>query len=294
MNMVFFLIIASIPFLGCVYDHGFVRFTFLPESMSWLKISTYGVMLALCFLASNVVLQKQFHRLGLDPRVADNVIIICIIVGIIGAKLFFTLETWNQWSGWSGFSVRMFSGAGLTWYGGFILVTLALLLLARKNNMHFLRLWDLCTPSLAIGYAVGRLGCIVSGDGCYGEKCPYDWPAPFAMSFPNGAYDWQNVVTRYGDPNVVVYNTPLFESMFSLLLFLFFWHFRRKEWPIGITFMLFLGSHSIFRFFIEFIRLNPRDVFGVTQAQFVSVILFLISIIFITVKLLREKKTAVV
>ena len=137
---------------------------------------------------------------------------------------------------------------------------------------------DTLIPLVSISYAVGRLGCILSGDGCYGIKCPYNWPAPFAMAFPYGANPWQSVVSQYGDPNVIVYNTPLFEALFSLAIFIYLWNIRKNQWFPGLKTVFFLVLHGIFRFFIEFIRRNPEDVFGMTQGQFVSIVIILISL----------------
>ncbi len=277
-----FLSIVFLSFLGCEYDHGFIKFSFLPESLSWVKISSYGLVLAITFLVCNIVLQKECKRLNLPTKIADNIIILSIVGGIAGAKLFYTLETWNEWYGFSSFIDRFFSGAGLTWYGGFLLATFFIYLYSRRLKFTFLETFDFCTPALAIGYAVGRLSCFVSGDGCYGIKCPYDWPVPFAMSFEYGASRWQDIIDKYGDPNVVVYNTPLFESLFSFVLFLIFWLTRKKTLSSpGIRFFIFVAAHSVFRFSIEFIRLNPKDVFGITQAQFISIILFILSVSFL-------------
>ncbi len=268
----------AVPFLGCEYDQGFLKFPFLPDSFQWLKISTFGVCMATSFLAANFFTQKEFARLKIEPKMADTIVILAIIGGVCGSKIFFVLESWNEWSGWSEMWSRLFSGGGLTWYGGFILAALLIYLYTVKViKLNSLYILNVLTPALAIGYAIGRLGCILSGDGCYGIQCPYNWPAPFAMAFPHGANPWYTIVNQYGDPNVIVYNTPLFESIFSFGLFLFFWVKRKIAWVDGTKLVLFVLLHSIFRFFIEFIRRNPTDVFGITQAQFISICLVVAS-----------------
>ncbi len=235
--------------------------------------------MAFGFLTANFLLHKDFTRLKMPIKMADNLIIIIALGGILGAKIFYVWETAGQWSGWAGFSDRFFSGGGLTWYGGFIVAMLFSFYYLRKNNVPFLRMADIGTPSMAIGYFFGRMGCLVSGDGCYGIACPYDWPAPFAMAFPNGAASWERIIAEYGgDPNVIVYNTPFYEGFFSLMLFAWFQAIRKKEWPRGTKFFTFVILHSMARFFVEFIRLNPRDVFGVTQAQFISLTLIAVSV----------------
>ena len=285
----FVILSSGIYFLGCRYHEGMILFPFLPEWLSWIKISAFSIFLALAFLSSHLVLQKEFYRLKMDEKIADITIMIAVIGGIIGAKIFFVIEIYSQLDSFSEAMSALFSRGGLTWYGGLILVVFLLYLMSRHYKIPAGQFLNIATPALAIGYAVGRLACIASGDGCYGIKCPYNWPAPFAMSFPNGANPWRDIVNMYGDENVVVYNTPLFESMFSLLLFIFFWKIRKKDWPGGVKLIIFVIMHSIFRYFIEFIRLNPTDVFGMTQAQFVSICLIIGSSIY-----LAYKKTAII
>jgi len=267
-----------IVFLACNYNHGFLIPTPLSGIFPWLKFSTYGIMMAGGFLTANYLLQKEFERLGYPVKLADNIVIGLAVGGIVGAKLFYLWESSAEWSGIAEFSDRLFSGGGLTWYGGLVVAGIVLYVLLRREGLKFFRITDIGTPALALGYVFGRLGCLFSGDGCYGEKCPYDWPAPLAMAFPNGAAPWSEIVKMYNDENVRVYNTPLFEATLSFLLFLFFYLNRKREWPLGIKTVVFLIVHSTFRFFIEFIRLNPRDIFGLSQAQFVSLVIIVISI----------------
>ncbi len=280
-----FAIFLAMPFLGCEYDQGFLKFPFFPDSLQWVKVSTFGILMAGSFLAANFFAQKEFFRLKLDPTMADTIVILAIVGGVSGSKLFFLFESWNEWSGWSEMWARLFSGGGLTWYGGLLLVMLLIYFYSTKvMKISFLYLSDILVPALAIGYAVGRLGCVASGDGCYGIQCPYSWPAPFAMAFPHGANPWHTIVNQYGDSNVIVYNTPLFESIFSLCLFLFFWAKKKVEWISGSKLFCFLAAHSIFRFFIEFIRRNPKDIFGITQAQLISLFIFISFLIYIFYK----------
>ncbi|RME90575.1 MAG: hypothetical protein D6767_06625 [Candidatus Hydrogenedentota bacterium] len=277
--------ISVLLFVGCQYKEGFLVLPFIPSSWPVLhKISPYGIMMALGFMSASVLLSKEFKRLNIPQKLADNIVIVAVVFGIIGAKLFFLWETSSEWSGWDRMIELTFSGAGLTWYGGFILATLAIYIVIRRAGYKFLYMADIMTPMLALGYGFGRLGCLLSGDGCYGEKCPYNLPWPLVDSFPNGAAPWSEIVAKYGDPNVVVYNTPLYAATFSFILAGVFWKLRKKEWPQGLKFIIFIFMHSLYRFLSEFIRLNPRDVFGMTQAQFLSIILMSGCILFVAVK----------
>ncbi|MDH4199997.1 MAG: prolipoprotein diacylglyceryl transferase [Spirochaetia bacterium] len=266
--------------LTCHYERGFIVIDFLPQSLFFSKISSYGIMLALGFITANFLLQREFDRLKMDTKVADNLIIILAVGGIIGSKIFFVWESYSEWNGWEGFKNAMFSGGGLTWYGGFIVANIMAYIYLRNKKISYLRVADIGAHVMAMGYVFGRMGCLVSGDGCYGIAAPANWPAPFAMAFPNGAAPWSEIIRMYNDPAVRVFNTPLFEALFSFLLFSIFYLLRKKEWPLGVKFMTFILFHSIFRFLVEFIRLNPRDVFGVSQAQFLSIILVVAAVFY--------------
>ena len=78
-----FVILIGVSFLGCEYDQGFLKFPFLPNSLQWVKISTFGILMASAFLMANLFTQKEFSRLKLDPRMADTIIILSIVGGII-------------------------------------------------------------------------------------------------------------------------------------------------------------------------------------------------------------------
>ena len=276
------ILLAVVP--ACQYNHGFIESTILPDWLSGLKISTYGLMMACGFISANYLLQKEFFRLNIPVKLADSIIIALVVGGLLGAKIFYVWETSSRWSGWQGFKDQMFSLGGLTWYGGMVVATLFAAILLYRKKMSFMRMADISTPALALGYMFGRLGCLLSGDGCYGIACTYNWPAPFAMAFPNGHAHWSDITQMYNNPDVVVYNTPLYEAFISLLLFSYFYSKRKNEWPFGTKVVTFLILHSLQRFFIEFIRLNPKDVLGVTQAQFVSIVLILISVVYLILK----------
>ena len=272
------------------YEYGFIVFPFLPESLQWIRLSTFGLMVAVAFLLSSYLLHKEFKRLGYPQKLADNMIFLAVIGGILGAKIFYVLEVWEEWHSWEGFAERFFSGAGLTWYGGLIVATLFLYYyVCIKKKYPFWEMADVITPILAIGYGVGRLGCFFSGDGDYGIRCAVNLPAPFCMAFPWGAYPWEEIVDMYQDPNVVVYNTPLFTFLYHLGLFALFWKIRKKPMIPGMKFLSFIFLHSIYRFFSEFIRLNPKNVFGLSQAQFISLILVLLSLFFLFYRYTRYK-----
>jgi phosphatidylglycerol---prolipoprotein diacylglyceryl transferase len=281
------LFLLPIVLAACTYREGMLKSTLV----SWAQVSPYGITMALAFYTSFLLIEREFPRVGLKVQLGDYILLAGVIGGIVGAKIAYVFEIRNtaEFARGSLFS-HLFSGAGLTWYGGLILAAAAIIFILWKNKVNILFGIDTLAPMLALGYVFGRSGCIFSGDGCYGGLCTMDWPAPFCMAFPNGAASWTDWLMKYsnGNPAASTINTPFFESSFSFICFLFLWGVRKKKWPLGAKFFSYLFLHALFRFSIEFIRLNPRDVFGVSQAQFLSLILMVLSLGYIVVAFTRK------
>ncbi|MBL8032395.1 MAG: prolipoprotein diacylglyceryl transferase [Leptospiraceae bacterium] len=279
--------LSPLMLAACTYREGMLKSTII----SWAQVSPYGITMALAFYSAFLLIEREFPRVGLKVQLGDYILLAGVIGGIVGAKIAYVIEIRNtpEFMQGSLFS-HLFSGAGLTWYGGFILASAAIIFILWRNKVNILFGIDTMTPMLALGYVFGRSGCIFSGDGCYGGLCTMNWPAPFCMAFPNGAASWADWLTKHapGNPAATAINTPFFESAFSFVCFLFLWGIRKKQWPLGAKFFLYLFLHALFRFSIEFIRLNPRDVFGVSQAQFISLILMAISIGYVAVAFMRR------
>lgn len=231
---------------------------------SFWKIPIFGIFLSLSFFIAFIYLKRVSKNQNLPEFFWEKILIIIGVFGFFGARLFHALET-------------NFSTEGLTWYGGFLFSAILILLYVNQTNFPIKKLADDFVFPVAFGYSVGRLGCFFSGDGCYGIACPNTWVEPFCMAFPDGVASWQDVVERYKNPLVKVYNTPLWEATFSIMSYFFF---RTVIQPRGkgTLFFSFLFAHAANRFYVEFLRQNPK-VFGIfTQAQVISLILAVISV----------------
>jgi len=215
-----------------------------------IQIGSYGLMMAIGFLWGWRFMRVTCMRRGWDPEFAYTIVVNSMISGIIGARLFHVIDHWDHFVADPS---RIFTAnSGLTWYGGLILAILTSWFWAWRRGYSFRAGLDMCTPMLAAGYAWGRVGCILAGDGCYGipAEPPWEW---IGMSFPNGLV-----------PTVVpVIPTPLFEGLFNFALFgVLLWMDARyvipRRWPYLRLFAIFVVAHSIARFAVEFIRLNDR------------------------------------
>jgi len=142
-------------------------------------------------------------------------------------------------------------------------------LLARHYKMSMLLMLDIASPAAAIGYGVGRIGCLISGDGDYGTPTSLPW----GMSFPNGL-----VPTTQR-----VHPTPIYEFLGAMLIGYILWRIGRRAVgglrPAGEVFAFYLMLTGVARFLVEFIRINPRSFFGLTNAQAASVASMIFGII---------------
>ena len=219
-------------------------------------------------------------------RVGDMTVIAAIF-GILGARLFSILE--NLDSFWQDPLGQLFSGSGLTIYGGLILAFIANYIYVQRNGIKPIHVMDAIAPALIISYGVGRLGCQFSGDGDWGIINEMAKPGWFIFPDWMWSYDYPHNVLNEGvaiegctdkycrklSPGV--FPTPVYEVIASFLIFAILWILRLRVKFTGFIFFLYLTLMSLERFLIEFIRVNPRyDFLGMdfSQAQIISTFAF--------------------
>ncbi|MBI5021951.1 MAG: prolipoprotein diacylglyceryl transferase [Ignavibacteriales bacterium] len=259
-------------------------------------VHSFGLMMAVGFIAASYLLTKELKRFGYDPNLGSNITLIAVIFGVAGSKILFLIEDWNHFI--QNPLREAFSPGGLTWYGGFFLATAAIWIYTKRKKIPFLTICDAAAPALMIGYGIARIGCHLSGDGDYGFPTSLPWGAEYSGGTypPSIAFrDFPEIVQQYGvgglvPDNIKVHPTPVYEFIFSLLLFLILWKLRLKKFNAGILFMIYLIFYGMERFFIEFLRLNPRLLFGLSEAQLISFILIITGIFGISI-LKKNKST---
>ncbi|MFC2176725.1 prolipoprotein diacylglyceryl transferase [Bacteroidota bacterium] len=221
-----------------------------------------------------------------------NIIILAAVFGILGSKLFHNLENVDEMLADPMGALLSFSG--LSFLGGFVCATIAILWFARKNNIKMLPLADALLPALMLSYGIGRIGCQIAGDGDWG--IPNDNPKPEWLSFlPDWAwaYNYPNNVLGinlkadfaqqgYLSLTGYAYPTPIYETTMALLIFGFLWYMR-KRWSIpGMMVVWYLLLSGIERLAIEQVRINNEyDIlgYGITQAEIISTILIILGLI---------------
>ena len=238
--------------------------------------------MVLAFAASYFALEAEFKRrqIKLDPY---TVVAVVAFAGILGAKIWHiidtpvdrpTAETFKH----IGELVDWFRG-GFAWFGGFVAGIAALLIIARRNGIRMLTMLDLSSSAAAVGYAVGRIGCLISGDGDYGKPTTLPW----GMAFPDGLVPTTQTCVQWGWPaNCAVHPTPLYEFIVCVLICWYVWRLgtRALKSPLPAGFILgqFLILFGLERFLVEFIRINPRIFLGMSNAQVAALVTMLAGI----------------
>lgn len=224
-----------------------------------IPIHSFGLMIALMFVACVYRLGDCFASKGIDRKLAETFVFWTVLSGLAGARLWYMIEYWSDIK--SDVFGALLSGAGFTFYGGFVVGIATVLILCKKNKIPLHTFFDLVGPTLALGYAIGRLGCQLSGDGDYGITTTSFW----GMSYATGV-----VPTP---PGVLVLPTPLFESIAALIICHTLLAVRAsgkfsapfQQWG------LYLVLISAERFFIEFIRIKEKYG-GLSEAHYFSIL----------------------
>jgi phosphatidylglycerol:prolipoprotein diacylglycerol transferase len=235
-----------------------------------ISIKTFGVIFALGFIASGALVARRLRELGKPVDWAYEIVFAALVGGVVGARGYYLIERYDTVK--NDLIGSVFSGSGLVWYGGAIGGAIGVMAWMRWRHMFELRTFDMCATALALGYAIGRIGCQVSGDGDYGIRSSLPW----AMGYPHGT-----VPTPRG---VRVQPTPIYETVAMCLVAYFLWRIRDRVRP-GVVFALYLLLSGLERLLVEFIRRNKEVFSGLTAPQLQSIGLCVIGLVWLGVML---------
>ncbi len=248
-----------------------------------LHVPTFGLLLWLGAVCATIVLQKNFTRHHVDAD-ALSIVALSTLAGILGAKMWHELQNpYELARGWSAiiapgrhhpFDVLVaflhWFQEGFAWYGGMLAAIAALLLQGhqarfdgprdgvRGPRVGAVRMLDLAAPAAAVGYGVGRIGCLTSGDGDYGIPTTLPWGVHMA---PDALVPTRSLVQP----------TPVYELLFALFVAWILWGEGRRSRPIGWITGLYLILSGLGRFLVEFVRINPRLYWGMSNAQVAAI-----------------------
>ena len=227
-------------------------------------------MVALAMLSAYRILRADLSRHAISSRIdAETLIAVPCLFGIVGAKLYHLLESPRDFV--TDPLGLLFSQFGFAWFGGLLAGFASFVWLSWRRRVPLLSLLDVGAPAAALGYGIGRIGCLLSGDGDYGIPTSLPW----GMRFPNGLVPTERRV----------HPTPLYELIVACIIAWLLWrmsgpgrHSRGRQecepnesaLPHGTVFAAYLVLTGASRFLIEFLRINPRSLFGLTNAQVAS------------------------
>ena len=228
-----------------------------PEiSIGPLDLQAFGLCLALGFLAAGAIVSKRLAELGKPQDWAYEMIFASLVGGLVGSRLDYLIQNWDQVS--DDLLGNVFSGSGLVWFGGLVGGAIGVILWARWRGWLRWQMFDAACLPLAMGYAIGRVGCQLAGDGDYGTASSLPW----AMDYPDGTVPTTDEV----------HPTPIYETLTIGIGSLVLWHVRDRLSP-GVLFGLYLILTGGERFLVELIRRNDSVVLGLTQPQLISLVL---------------------
>lgn len=246
-----------------------------------VHLGTFGLLLWFAAVVATVVLHKNFIRNHVDAD-ALSVVAFVVIAGILGAKAWHELENVAELRaamlqimtpGWGHpldilMNFLHWFQAGFAWFGGLVAGILMLMWQGREAKpggttgwLASVRMLDLATPAAAIGYGVGRIGCLTSGDGDYGINTTLPW----------GVHMAKNALVPPNPPNALVQPTPIYELLFGIALAWVLWQLGRRTRPVGWLTGLYLVLSGLGRFLVEFVRINPKLYWGMSNAQMAAI-----------------------
>jgi len=275
-----------------------------------LTIYSFGFMMAIAFLVSNYLFSKEAKVRGWDQKHISRMTIMALLGGVAGSKLFSVFEDWDAFM--RDPIGQLFSPSGLTFYGGFILAMIIILLYIRSQKLPLKQIVDVLAPIVFLAYGIGRIGCQLAGDGDYGIPTK----APWGMSYANGTvkqtyafaehferYPEEKMVWKYDslkaipagiddmghrinefDKQTPCHPTPLYEFLFAAIAYQFLKR-KRSDYRniVGKTFGLTLALMGIERLLVEFLRVNALYA-GLSMAQWISIALVIVGVYIFSIK----------
>lgn len=243
-----------------------------------IDIMWYGILIASAMLIGSIIALMESRRVGFDENYILDVILYCIPSAIIGARLYYVIFEWNNYKNNPAeiFAIR---NGGLAIHGGIIGAAIAAFIYTRIKRVSFLKIADICAPSLILGQAIGRWGNFFNQE-AYGGMVSSE----FISRFPKFIQKGMLIGGAYYHP------TFLYESIWDFFVFVFLMIYKKKNKRDGYVFFLYMILYSIGRFFVEGLRLDSLMVGRLRAAQLVSVGMILLGIL--SMIIVRKRDTS--
>lgn len=235
----------------------------LPElgSIGPFTFYSFGLMIAVAVVVAAVFLAIDLRQRGYDPSWAIEVAFAAGLGGFIGARIYYLVENWGEPG------LGLFSTTGIVWYGGVAGGFIGVILWSAWRRVPLGITANMVAAPLALGYAIGRIGCQLAGDGDYGDLTSLPW----GMAYPEGTVPTTDIV----------HPTPVYETLASLVIFWILWRMRGRLPAPWALFGLYLLLAGLERFLVEFVRATPIVAGGLTTAQIISLAIMAIGAVLV-------------
>lgn len=244
-------------------------------------IHTYGLMMVLGFVVAILYLIWQRRRIGLDVEEVLDFSLLMLIFSIVGAKVLYILQDLPIYLRTPKLIITNLGG-GLVWYGGLVVAGIAGFIFVHRKGIPAWRMADTASPAIALGHALGRIGCLMGGC-CYGKPCDLPWAVTFTDPY---------TALHVGTPlDIPLHPTQLYSALLEFLLFIMLHLLLRRNPVEGSVFFSYLTTYAVGRFIIEFFRNDLRSMlFGgaLSISQFIAIIMFLTGVCGLCYKLQKK------
>ncbi|MCP4671919.1 MAG: prolipoprotein diacylglyceryl transferase [Desulfobacula sp.] len=241
-----------------------------------LNLYTYGLFMALGFLTAMWVSKIIARPHSISNDTITDVFFVILVSALVGARLLYVLINFKSYQN-NLLGIFQIWNGGLVFFGGFLAAVIACIIYFKKKNLDIWETADILSPGIAIGHAIGRIGCLFAGC-CYGKRCDL----PFAIKFTN--------LESLAPLNVYLHPTQVYSMISNLtLFFILLWLQRHKKFN-GMVFLIYVMLYSLFRSIIEFFRGDFRGDFIFDFISMSQGIGFMVSLtaFFILIKLSRS------
>lgn len=220
-----------------------------------ITLYSYGLMMALAFIGAGIIIYLELRRRGFDTDLVYDLMILAAIGGILGARIFYVIGHWSDYNNdlWQLFAIR---SGGLIFYGGVFGGAITILVFIWRKSLDVRQIADISAPALAVGAAIGRIGCLLQGC-CYGKITNMPWGIEFF--------------------DLIRHPTQIYELFMNLMIFAILWIARTKTKRDGQLFILYLFLYSVARFIVEFFRVTIPVFYGLSASQLISILIFIVS-----------------
>lgn len=227
-----------------------------------VRIYSFGIIALSAFILCYFLAHRQFQKNNIEISVLNTLFAIISVSGFLGARALFLLENSGSVANLAQL-IRL--NSGLTWYGGFLLAGAMTFAYLKWQRLEITHIAGILVPLVLLGYAIGRIGCQLAGDGDYGPATTVPW----AMAYPDGIVP----------TNILVHPTPVYDTLIAGVFFILLWHKRQRLADGQITWLAFIAL-GVTRFITEFFRNTPRIFWGyLSMAQMISFLLIAVSIL---------------